>query len=62
MLVNSKEIIFRAIPANKTLTFDRIEPFIAEAELVAMNTIGSELYNELDAYYNSDLFGLVMIF
>lgn len=54
MLLNTVEEIQDILPVSKTLTYNKIAPFISDAEDDLKKVISSEFYNELDNYTGVD--------
>jgi len=54
MILNNINEIRKLLTASKSLTFDRLEPFIEDSEDDLQKVIGNDFYTELDAYTGSD--------
>lgn len=53
MLLRDISILRKFIKVNASLDYEKIEPFISDAESIIESTISTEFYNELDAYLTS---------
>ncbi len=54
MIVSDKSILELWLPVGKSLTFDKISPFVTEAENELAKVIGETFYNELEANDDTD--------
>ncbi len=56
MLINDINRVKEILPVNVSFEFQKLKPFVFDAERIIEETIGSEFYNELDTHYNTDPF------
>lgn len=56
MLLRDIDRVKEILPVNVSFEFAKLKPFAFDAERIIEDTIGSELYNELDTHYNAEPF------
>ncbi len=56
MLIKDIQRVKEILPVNVSFEFQKLKPFVFDAERIVIDTIGEEFYKELDAHFNAEPF------